>query len=125
MDRTRAWGYLMTNVLVLPGLGSIAAGRRSGYVQAILALVGLVLSAWFVTVAAWALIAHRVNLVEAAGNGRIFSELDDVAPTWKFHLALGAAGLGVFLTGWCWALLTSLSLLRSVSLAPPPPLLRS
>ena len=44
MDEARAWTSLMTNLLVLPGLGSLLAGRRAGWPQAALALAGFALS---------------------------------------------------------------------------------
>lgn len=117
-----AWGFLMLNLLVLPGLGSIAAGRRVGYAQALLALAGLVSSSWFVVVAAWALLAHRAALVEAAASGALIDRLETVAPAWRTHLIIGAVGLAVFLVSWLWALATSVSLLRAASAAVPPAL---
>src|SRR5207245_11084787 len=44
VDETRAWACLMANILVLPGLGSLIAGRRSGWPQAAGALGGFALT---------------------------------------------------------------------------------
>jgi len=49
LNRKTAWACLTTNQLALPGLGSIVAGRKSGYVQAFLAMLGLGISMFFTT----------------------------------------------------------------------------
>src|SRR5437773_12522439 len=44
LDEETAWFCLVTNLTVLPGLGSLIAHRRVGYLQAGLALLGTALS---------------------------------------------------------------------------------
>ena len=93
MDEARAWASLMTNLLVLPGLGSLLAGRRAGWPQAAVALVGFVLStiwlAWFV-VAWW----------------RTGSFPLDGGP----YLPMGLLGVFLFAVSWVWGLVTGLAL---------------
>jgi len=92
VDEARAWASLMTNLLVLPGLGSLLAGRRAGWPQAAVALVGFVLStiwlAWFV-VAWW----------------RTGSFPLDGGP----YLPMGLLGVFLFAVSWVWGLVTGLA----------------
>jgi len=99
IDRPTAWACLLTNVATLPGLGTIAAGHRVGYVQAVIAVIGFILSmAWFgLTAKEW----WATNQI-ALG----------FTPT----LGLGVAGVAVYGIAWIWALTSSLRVLRS---APP------
>lgn len=116
-DRSSAWAWTLTNLLVLPGLGSLAAGRKVGWAQVGVALVGLGLVAY-----------GLVRLIRdwlAAG----------LEPVFEFTPALGylLAGLGVSAAAWFWALVTSIQVHRalraqeraataSASLALPPKL---
>jgi hypothetical protein len=95
VDEARAWASLMTNLLVLPGLGSLLAGRRVGWPQAALALAGFALSTvwlgWFV-IAWW-------------GTGGF--PLDG-GP----YLPMGLLGVLLFAVSWVWGLLTGLAVVR-------------
>jgi hypothetical protein len=86
---------LLTNVLVLPGLGSILGGNRVGWVQAPLAIAGFVLTS------VWA-VSFAVGWVRA---GTFPSEGGP-------HLRLGLVGVALFVVAWFWALGTSLRILR-------------
>jgi hypothetical protein len=105
LDRQTAWGCLTTNQLVLPGLGSVAAGRKTGYAQAALALLGVVLSgafaAWFF--AAW---FHRPH---APAD---LDELKQFFAGGMSYVKAGGIGLICFLSGWFWALATSINIVR-------------
>lgn len=94
-EQDRAWSWMLTNLLVLPGLGSVLGGRRVGYLQAALALAGLVLSLMFVA-----------GFVHEWWTLR---QLPELTGRW---LLLGAGGVALFACSWLWALLTSLLLLR-------------
>lgn len=91
MDEARAWACLMTNLLVLPGLGSLLAGRRAGWPQTALALVGFALTAvwlvWFVV--AWS----RTGSLPLDGGP---------------YLPWGAFGVLLFALSWVWGLFTGL-----------------
>jgi len=106
VDEARAWASLMTNLLVLPGLGSLLAGRRAGWGQAALALVGFALStawlAWFVV--AWS---------------RTGSFPLDGGP----YLPLGLLGVLLFAVSWMWGLVTGLAVVREsrAQRRPTPP----
>jgi hypothetical protein len=92
----KAWACLMTNVLVLPGAGTLAAGRRlAGLVQAILALLGFVLvCAWMVY---WVGEIVRTSTLPAG-----------LGP----HAGLGLFGLFLAVLSWTWGLLSGLAILR-------------
>jgi hypothetical protein len=95
MDEARAWACLMTNLLVLPGLGSLLAGRRVGWLQAVLALAGFALSAlWLVWFAATFMREGSFPL--------------DGGP----YLPAGAAGVLLFAVSWIWGLATGLGVVR-------------
>jgi len=95
-NRTSARNYLLTNLLVLPGLGSWLAGQRFvGVLQVALALTGFVLTAWWCVsfFAAWL---------------RTQSFPWDGGPQFR----LGLVGVALFAAGWFWALATSLATIR-------------
>ena len=98
IDRTRAWSCLVSNLLVLPGLGSVMAGwRKSGYAQ-----IGLAIGGFALTVVALArfVFAWAREFILPTDPG--------------LYLAAGI-GIVVFLIGWCWSLLTSLAVFRETS----------
>lgn len=94
-DRGSAWGYLLTNALVMPGLGSVLAGRRVGYVQGVLALVGAGMSLTFAVVYLKALLAV-MDIPEVSLKLR----------------GVGLAGMGLFLGSWLWSIRTGVLLVR-------------
>lgn len=97
LDRATASACLMANLLVLPGLGSWIAGRKTGLLQMFLALLGfsltLVWAVWFVKT--WM----------ASGQWPT-----DIGP----HFGKAVFGILLFLTAWFWALASSLVTLRDV-----------
>jgi len=97
IDRDRAFSLLMTNVLVLPGLGSVLAGRRVGYVQSFLAVAGMLLSVTF---------AGRFGQ-----EWWVSKQFPIMEPRF---LGVGVLGVGLFGAGWVWALLTGYCILRQV-----------
>jgi hypothetical protein len=96
-NRASARNYFLTNLLVLPGLGSWLAGRRFvGLLQVVLALTGFGLTcSWF------------VSFIGACVQTQAFPL--DGGP----QLRLGLIGLALFLAGWFWAIVTSLRILRA------------
>lgn len=113
VSRTAARNAALINQFATPGLGSLMAGRWiAGTGQLLLALAG------FVFVVVW--------FIETMGQA--YDQISgDVTP----HSAagVGETGAGLFLLGWFWALVTSISLVArakseepaaSQSMLPPP-----
>jgi hypothetical protein len=100
-DRGRAWVAFSTNLVVLPGLGSLLMGRPAGWVQAPLALIGLTLSV------RWLLLV----LLEWRRDGAL--------PAAVPHGGLLLAGVATFVVAWLWALATGLAALRRARAAAP------
>jgi len=111
-----AWGCLTAN-LALPGSGSLAAGRLSGYPQVALALVGLALTMAYGTRFVFWFLRNYSRLQEN-------NITDPVGYIMEIWLAVRWAllGMGVFGLTWIWALITSMAIVRSAksSGAPPP-----
>ena len=103
LSRQTAWGCFTTN-LAMPGFGSLVAGRISGYPQAALMMVGLVVSV---------LGAVRLFSWYAANASHLQDTGDPIAYFQQMWLVMRWAllGLGLFGLGWLWALLTSLAIL--------------
>lgn len=95
VDRAKAWSCLVTNLLVLPGLGSVMAGRKAGYLQMVLALAGFIVT----------LIA-LVRIVLAWAQ-------EFILPNDPALYRSAIIGIAVFLLSWAWSLLTSLAIFRS------------
>lgn len=97
LDPTVAWSCLVTNLLVLPGLGTLVAGRRTGFAQAALALAGFALTlAWLVFfIATWI----RLRAFPFGGGP---------------SLRWGVLGVLLFLLAWLWSLASGLAIVRTV-----------
>jgi hypothetical protein len=98
LDETRAWTCLSINLAVLPGLGSVLAGRRGpGAAQALIASVGAGLSTWWLVLLA-----------------RQWAEDGSFPIDGGSDLRIGVFGVLLFAAAWLWSLATSLSVLRAV-----------
>jgi hypothetical protein len=93
-DEATGWACLVANTLTLPGLGSIAAGRRIGYAQAAIALVGFAGSMLSVVAFGW----------QWVQRGELPQELDNPV------LLAALASIALFGFAWVWALATSLDI---------------
>ena len=113
--RQNARGCLATN-LVMPGLGSLAGGRKIGLLQLTLCLAGFALTLVFgLRFVYWSL-AHWSEYHGAAANSDPLKTLRDL---WR-HARWPLLGIALFCLSWLWALLTSWSLLaHSTSNLPP------
>jgi hypothetical protein len=121
LDRQTAWGCLTANLAGLPGLGSLAAGQRVGYVQIILSLAGLAVTSVFgIRFIIWyASHLSELNQLDDQGMPR-YGEL------WT-HLRWALLGIAIFSTGWLWALASSISIVvqaKSNGPKPAPPLIK-
>jgi hypothetical protein len=92
IDKPTAWACTLTNAFTLPGLGTVAGGRKIGYAQAACALLGLALS-----------LLGLIGMVRSWMRTGVLS-----GPA----VLTAMAGVGVFGGAWLWALGSSLSLLR-------------
>ena len=119
LDRTTAWGCLTAN-LAMPGTGTLVAGRRRGYLQGALALVGMALSLVF---------GLRYIAWQLANYARLQDEmLDPLAVAGEVWMAARWALLGIalFALAWLWGLGSGLSFLREArrtDARPKPPAL--
>lgn len=112
LDERSVRGCLLVNLLFWPGLGSVLARRRSGWVQMAMALLGL------------------LTLVFALQQFMAMIWQETRMPTMADHFVWEAiTGVGMFIVAWIWGLITGLSLKAEVLPAPklpstPPPLHR-
>ena len=106
-----AWTCTALNQLAFPGLGTILAGRRIGYVQAAVMLLGFVLVMAFM--AGW--FAALFRLATESG----WSEQSYHAQVCAWGWA-GLAGLGLCALAWVWSLFSSIAILRQARHTPPP-----
>ena len=105
LDRQAAQACIAAN-LGMPGAGSLMAGRRIGYGQMAVALLGLgvtlvcglMFAVWYIQN------LDRLRAPEA-------DPLVVLAELWR-QLRGALAGMGLFFIGWLWALTTSLGILR-------------
>src|ERR1051326_5258060 len=103
-----AWRWLLLNLLVLPGWGSIKGGHRvSGWCQLVLGLAGLIVS----TVGLYEVGMAWIRSLQT----ETALDLDNRLVGWI------TGGAIVFLCSWLWALGTGLQLLRKADNNPPPP----
>lgn len=110
LTRSRAWTCVAMNQLAFPGLGTIMAGRRIGYVQAVLMVIGFLLLTGFMT---WFIVGMMGELVGSGqDHERLVVQHRAYAWTWQF-------GLGLSLLAWFWALASSAGILRQVAKGPP------
>lgn len=120
LDYARAWGCLTSN-LAIPGTGTLAAGRRSGYGQGLLALAGFALTTVF---------GARFIGWYFANFARLQEEwVDPFAAAGEVWMAVRWAllGMALFAVAWVWALASSFGILREARRAGsgPPPVLPS
>ncbi len=103
LSRQTAWGCLTTN-LVMPGAGSLAAGRASGYAQMVLAIGGTAVTILFGVRFIWWFLSNWSRLHSP--------DADPVATLGEILQALKwpALGFGLFFLAWLWALATSLGI---------------
>ena len=101
LTRTKATICATLNLLVLPGLGTLIAGRRNGWPQAVLAVVGF-----------------SLNLAWAAWFFAVLLRSEQLPEDLTAHIWVALSGVALFLIGWLWALASSFNILRSARSQP-------
>ena len=102
VSRSTAWACLMTNLLVLPGIGTVTAGKKSGYVQALVAMTGFFMTGFW---------CAQICLAWAREGAPPTSLGPD------FWICL--IGIGLFAFGWTWSLISSVRIIRESAKNPP------
>jgi len=107
---SKAWSCAAMNQLAFPGLGTVMGGRKIGYVQALLMIVGFALTLYFMC---W----YIASLLQAPfqsdwNEGAFHGELSHRKWT-------GIVGAIVCLIAWLWALVSSLAILKEARSHPP------
>lgn len=106
-SKSTAFSYLITNLLVLPGLGSVMAGYKIGYTQMVLALYGFLTVMYWLIWICFTIITKRSDLF-IHWMEHSYAELFDGPYTWMILTGFPAAVLS-----WIWALITSLQILKA------------
>ena len=112
LSRQTAWGCFTTN-LALPGFGSLTAGRKVGYFQAALTIIGMGFTMIF---------GIRFILWSLSNWGRLHDpQSDQIAALGEMwlHVRWALVGIGIFALGWLWALTTSMSILGNATPSQP------
>jgi hypothetical protein len=111
ITRAKAWTCAGLNQLGFPGMGTIFAGRKIGYAQSALMLIGFGFTLYYM----------MSSFMGA------FSVLND--PNWddtvlreamKRGKWFGIAGSALCAAAWVWALFSSLQILNDSQKQPPP-----
>lgn len=93
-----AYGYLVTNLLVMPGMGSLMAKRMvSGICQVILTFIGVL-----ITMGGFILLILALKALK----------LGEVDKMDMQSLKILGIGFGIFLIAWFWSLFTSLQIIK-------------
>jgi len=102
--RGRAWLFAGLNQFAFPGLGTILAGRRIGYVQAVLMFAGFVMTTGFLL---WYIFSALCYAANANWTEAMFRAQYEPFQ-WAFRAGLILCGVA-----WAGALCSSLSMLRA------------
>jgi len=121
LTRENAWTCCTTN-FAFPGSGSLLAGRKVGYLQSVLTLLGFILTMWFgVRFIAWG-IRNWSELTSPSGD-----PLESFLNLWRASRGV-VLGLGIFGFSWIWAFITSLTILsaarRNAETVAKPPVIK-
>jgi hypothetical protein len=108
-----ARGCLAAN-LGVPGAGTLAAGRRSGYLQFALALAGTVLT---LTCGMRFIIWYFQN-ISRLHSAQLDDPLGILLEVW-LAARWSLLGIALFAVGWLWALGSSFSILARAKSSPP------
>jgi len=110
LSRQTAWGCLTSNVAI-PGVGSLMAGRPSGYVQLALAFTGLAMTT---------ILTARLFIWYGANMTRLTApDVDPIASVIEMWQAFRwpLLSIALFAMGWLWGLATGLAIVREAKAA--------
>jgi len=112
LSASKAWGYLVLNQLAFPGAGTVMGGRREGYAQAIVMVIGFLLTMVYFCV----IISSVMKSMLDPNGGMNEQQLHAY-----FHqFAWAGKGGGLLCTiAWFWSLISSICMLRNVQKDPP------
>jgi len=113
LTRRKAWACAALNQLAFPGLGTIMAGRWTGYVQAVIMVAGFVLFTGFILLFFKAMFSFAMDPAALE---------QDLKAAYQPYAWAAESGLGLCLLAWFWALFSSFALLRQTRPKPPPPI---
>jgi len=106
LTRSKAWTCVVINQLAFPGMGTVMAGRWSGYAQATIMLAGFFLTMGFMF---FSILKMFVFIVHADGGEVHYREIC------RPYAWAGFWGLSLCLVAWCWALASSIAILRGAA----------
>lgn len=110
--RERAWGLAILNQFAFPGAGTVLAGRKIGYFQLALTLIGIVGLTTFLGFA----IPHLGELLRARSQSADDPEvLLSVVQKWLPWTLVAFGSMTFIGISWLWALATSAKVLKSTS----------
>jgi len=106
LSRSKSWACALLNLLAFPGMGTVMAGRRSGYFQAALMLAGFFLTMAFML---WYFMNMIRLITHPDANEAHFKEL------YHQYAWIGLLGLALCIISWFWALASSIAIVRTAS----------
>jgi hypothetical protein len=113
-----AWGFLTAN-LAMPGVGSLAAGRLSGYPQLVFSLLGMAMTLYFGSRFIFWYFQNWSRLQQLVAS----DPLEPLLQVWA-AVRWALLGIAVFGAAWLWALFTSWRVVNQAKAAAKlPPLL--
>jgi hypothetical protein len=115
ISRKEAWACFTAN-LALPGSGSLAAGRRVGYLQLAIGFLGFA----FTLVTAIPMLQWALTGGLAAAQSSSGDPFQDLSELWV-HVRWPMAGMGFFAASIIWAAMTSLAVLADAPKEAVPP----
>src|SRR5712671_4285252 len=110
LSRSKAWTLAALNQLAFPGAGTVMAGRKIGYAQATIMVVGFVLVMLYLFV----IIGSLMSLLTGENTSEAAIEADRHRYAWA-----GILGLVLSVLAWFWALASSISMVRNAQKDPP------
>lgn len=109
--RVPPWACVMINQLAFPGLGTILAGRRIGYAQAAVMVVGFVLVMGYLIL----YLGASYRYLQTPGWTQADFEARYRPYLWALY-----DGIGLCLVAWIWSLRSSFALWRQARTADGP-----